>query len=143
VSSAENFFVLSGLNKVDGTRGIDGTDERRVASGCTPGGAGKSSSIFSSVVILFVSLYKSFVRNLALVGGKGNGGRLLGLPGLERNIEVLVLELIDDPDLVRLWPGEGALGNIALSPFAYGLGRCIIDPGVADLGDSEPSFVVL
>jgi hypothetical protein len=102
---------LSDMN-TDGTRGRDGTEDLRLCLETVPGGAGKRSWIFSSKVMLLVSFGRRRVNLDALVGGGGRGGSFVGLPGLD--IKHDFRTIIDGPDLLRLCPGDGSLGNRAL-----------------------------
>jgi hypothetical protein len=108
----------------EGTRGRDGTDDLRLCLETGPGGAGKSSWIFSSNVMLFVLFGNKRINLAALVGGGGSGGSSVGLPGLD--IKKDFRTTMDEPDLLRLCPGDGSLGNNARCfsvSRLYGRGR--------------------
>lgn len=98
----------------DGNRGSEGTEDLRFRVVIAPGGAGKSSWIFSSNVILFVLFGKRRIKLAALVGGGGKGGSCVGLPGAD--IRNDLRRITEEPDLLRLCPpGDGSLGNRARS----------------------------
>ena len=112
----------------EGTRGRDGTEDRRLCIEDWPGGAGNNNWIFSSNVILFVSFGSKRCNLFALVGGGGSGGSCVGLPGFD--IKIDFRGVIEDPDLLRLCFGEGSLGNNARSfsgSLLYGRGRCMME----------------
>lgn len=72
----------------------------------TFGGAGNNNSIFSSKVMLLVSLGSNLFKPAAVVGGAGNGGSVVGLPGLPP--KMLFREGVRlDPDLLLRCPGLG------------------------------------
>ena len=107
--------------KTDGTRGRDGTEDRRLCVETGPGGAGKV--VGSSHRMSYSSYHSVIASNLfALVGGGGSGGRCVGLPGLDIKIDFRTT--IDDPDLLRLCLGEGSLGNNAL---CFSMSVCMVE----------------
>jgi hypothetical protein len=82
-----------------GTFGTDGTEDIGLTVFPLVVELGNSKIIFSSTVMLLVSLGCGLDGMVALMGGGGRGGRLVGLPGADVRKDFLPRE---PPDLLLL-----------------------------------------
>ena len=92
-----------------GSGGISGTEDLRLFVAPPLGGAGKNRVIFSSKVMLLVSLGSGLSGMPAVFGGGGRGGSCVGLPGLDWKMDLRLM--MEPPDFERLCPlGDGSAG---------------------------------
>jgi hypothetical protein len=113
-----------------GMGGISGTDDLRLIA-FPLGGLGNRSVIFSSTVMLLVSLGSGLARVDAPLGRGGRGGSCVGLPGADERKDFLPKE---PADLLRLWLGVGLWAGESAAFRGMGRGRLTTeaagDPGM-------------
>jgi hypothetical protein len=114
-------------------RGTSGTDDLLLMDLSALGGLGKKKVIFSSSVMLLVSLGCGRTDTVALLVGRpgkgGRGGSCDGLPGVVVDLRRDVLPTREPLDFVRLWIRSGFRG--------MGRGRWTTEsdvPGVQETG---------